>query len=177
MSVQLKAKGWYLCNVTEGRMSVEESGSLGVTLILQPTGEWDPTWVNEDGSTGNFVGPPQGDHYDTAYGTWYVVKKDGSVNDIGLEGLCRSGFWLDDLRLWAEPKPPIPGHCVIQMGEPEMYEGKARIKPNWLHDAKHRPGGTITKQADKEKLLTLDEQFGGKLRAAAASFKRPAIST
>lgn len=175
--LKLDAHGWYLCEVVEGRMTVEESGAVAVTLAMQPTGKWNPKYANDDGTEGNYEGLHPDDEYEKAFGRWYMLKKDGSVNDEAIDQLVRSGFWLDDLRQWGEDKPPIPKVCVIQMGKPELYEGKTSIKPGWLYPAAHKPDGGIRKRADTEKLMSIDAKFGGALRASASMFKRPAANT
>lgn len=164
--------GFYTCEVIEGRVREAESGAKSVCLALQPKGRWDASYENDgdEKTIGAFVGPADGD-WPRAFGDWYFVKANGELNPTGFDQLIRAGCWLDKFEDWDAAAPDIARTVIVEFKD-ETYQNKITCKASWLHPANHRPGqGGIAKRADRERLMAIEGQYGGQLRAMAADFR------
>jgi hypothetical protein len=97
-------------------------------------------------------------------GWFYIVKKDGGVNAATVENLVKSIGWDGNLDLSAGPQDIT---CQITTAN-EEYNGKVRLKVQWLNPADFVPG---PKTVDPVKAKELQSRYGSQLRAAAAAAK------
>lgn len=102
------------------------------------------------------------------YGDYYVIGKNGQVNQKTVEQLSASIGWRGTLGEIAKAPPP---KVVVQVKvEENTFNGKTTYRAGWMNPGDYVPtmGGE-----DAETISTLDAQFGSLLRAAANSTQRP----
>lgn len=94
-------------------------------------------------------------------GDFFIVKKDGTININMVERLIESIGWDADLQsIQSDP----PGVTVqITVGE-EKYQGRTRLKVQWLNPADYSPR---PQAAPPDQIQQLQSRFGSLLRAAA----------
>lgn len=96
-------------------------------------------------------------------GDFYIVKRDGSVNQGPVEQLAASLGWTGDLRVVAAEPPP---QTIVQITvKADTYEGKTRYRAEWINPGDYIPQAA---GASAESVGQLQTQFGSLLRAAAA---------
>lgn len=103
-------------------------------------------------------------------GYFYVVKKDGTLNDRTIKSIKEALGW-DGASLasladgdWSETQ------VQVTVGA-ETYNGKERLKVQWLNHRDYQGGGVGT--TDPQLIRSLDAQYGSMLRAIAG----PAAAT
>ncbi len=104
-------------------------------------------------------------------GWWYVIGKEGKLNQTAVDQLVKSLGWNGDLRAIRETTPP---DVVVQVNvKANEYNGKTTYKAGWMNPEDYVPefGG-----ASDEDVTKLQAQFGSLLRAAAGAAK-PKTST
>jgi len=102
------------------------------------------------------------------YGDFFVLKRDGSVNDVTVKQLSESLGWNGSLHQVATNRPP---DCIVQVSvKHETYNGKSYFKAGWINPENFTPSG---QGEDADSAKALDAQFGSLLRAAANSGARP----
>ena len=97
-------------------------------------------------------------------GWWYVIGKNGQVNQTAVEQLTKSLGWNGDLKGISNSSPP---DVVVQITvQTNVYNEKTSFKAGWMNPGDFVPefGG-----ASEEDVTKLSVQFGSLLRAAAAS--------
>lgn len=99
----------------------------------------------------------------TARGYWYVIAKDGKVNQTAVDQLVKSLAWNGDLRLVTGAAPDVPVQITVTE---ETYNSRTRFRASWLNPGDFVPGGSGG--APSEAVEKLAVQFGSLLRAAAA---------
>ena len=131
-----------------------QSGAVGVNMSFLVIEELDgDKWLSWD-EAGEYM----------FYGTWWVVKKDGTVNQSAVEQLKKSLGWNGDLDSIVDPAPDT----IVQVAvKEETYEGVTRWKGSWMNPADYTGGGPGAMDPDKKK--EIKARFGSLLRAAAAS--------
>ncbi len=145
-----------LFNAYPAEIGIDETGpnNLATCIIgfrlyeeLQPSGEW------ADCSGENFQ----------ISGYFYLEKRDGSLNSITIDSLKnalgwdgRDPFWLQETDLSEQP-------VQVKLGF-EQYDGKIRLKVQYLNPYGSTGGGGITK-ADEPTKTTIRNRLGSKLRA------------
>lgn len=108
----------------------------------------------------------------TARGYWYIVGKDGKVNQTAIEQLVRSMGWEGDLRAVEQQAPVVTVQITVSE---ETYNGKTRFKVSWMNPENYVPTGG---GASSDTVSKLAVQFGSLLRAAASVAKtapKPAL--
>ncbi len=125
---------------------------------LQPSGEWADC---------------AGENWEIT-GYFYLEKRDGSLNNVAIDSLKtalgwdgRDPFWLQETDLSAQP---VQVKLVI-----EQYEGKARVKVQYLNPFGSTASGAVSK-ADDATRRAISNRLGSKLRATAGPAK-PANAT
>ena len=143
------------------------SGAVGVGISFRVLEEWD-TDQEEWRSWGEYE-PYQ------VRGTWWVIKRDGTISQNGIDQLSGTFGWDGDLKTIG--KSPPKGKAQVQVA-PDEYRGKVEFRAEWLHGYDDDPTsstGGVNESRGKE----LDTRFGSLLRAAASSspkVKAPAPS-
>ena len=137
--------------------------SQSVALVI----EFGITAQMEDGDWTDWSGYE--DHSVTGY--FYIIKKDGGINTTQVDALAKALGWDGSLRN-IEAGPP---HVICQITAAfEEYNGKTRLKVQWINHKDYTPG---PKTAPPGVVADLESQFGSRLRAAAAAAKKDAPAT
>lgn len=99
------------------------------------------------------------------FGDFYVIKRDGSVNQTMVEQLAGSLGWSGDLRHVGSAVPEVTVQITVKE---DAYNGQVRFKADWINPGDHvpQPSG-----ASEGEVGTLQARFGSLLRAAAAGAK------
>lgn len=159
---RLNQPGIYRGHVVEyGAVPAKESQAVAIALKFVVDEALDPK--TQQWTDWREFEPQEIDYYG------YVVKKNGELNDTTIDQIMVSLGWsgsfadfeTDNLKL-------IP--CQFKV-DAEEYEGKTRLKVNWLNPWDYAGGG-IQNKADTGKLHELDTKFGARLRAKAGNMKR-----
>jgi hypothetical protein len=140
--------------------SFANSKATAINVKLRVTEQWDEasqSWVDWSAFEEYHV-----------YGDYFVLKKDGTVNQVTVEQLARSLGWDGTFKQVATQPPPDV--VVVVTVEPDVYKGNTRYRAGWMNPGDHVPGGS-DRAAAPEATRQLDAQFGSMLRAAAATAK------
>jgi len=132
-----------------GMEASERSPSIGLRIVMsvkeclnQQTNEWDD-W----------------DSYDVrASGTLWIIKKDGSINEMSAEMARDVLGWDGNLDA---PDVGVLNPCQFSVNQ-EDYNGTARFKIGFLNQWDYVPGHKII---DPDRLVAIKNQHGSKLRA------------
>ena len=99
----------------------------------------------------------------TVYGDWWVVKKDGTINQGAVDQLVQVLGWNGDLNSIIGDPPAL----IVQIAvKDEEYDGKTRYKAAWMNPEDYQPAGVGEAPAEVQ---VIQNRFGGLLRAAAAA--------
>ena len=152
--------GRYLVEIVE--WSLRESrggGAVGVAMVFKVLGDWyEDAWRDWREYEENRV-----------EGSWWPIKKDGSVNQSAVDQLAESLGWAGDLSVFRGP----PLKMVVQVDvKLEEYEGKTSYRAAWMYhkDASTSGLGGVTEERGQE----LETRFGSMLRAAASGAQKSA---
>jgi hypothetical protein len=150
---------------TEGKQSVAVNVRFAIGQKWHPDykveGQTEPGAWSENYQPGFFVD-----------GWFYIIKNDGTENDMAVRQLIEGLGWNGDVGAF-EGDPPRSTVCIIRTGF-ELYEGKQRLKLQWLSANEDRPpvpGGL--KPADSELVRSLQARFGGSFRSKAGGGGAP----
>jgi hypothetical protein len=99
-------------------------------------------------------------------GYFYIVKKDGTVNEPVVANLVEVIDWNGDPDTIVGDPPDIP--VQITVGQ-ETYNGKTTLKVQWLNPVDYQGG---VKNATPEEVQQIKKQFGSLLRAAAGAARK-----
>lgn len=104
------------------------------------------------------------------YGDYFVIGKEGGVNQTAVDQLARSLGWAGSFRA-VEAGPPPPDLVQVKVVE-DRYGEEVRFKASWLNPGDYKPDFA---GKDPEGVRDLDAEYGSLLRAAAGgSTPRPA---
>lgn len=136
-----------------------ESGAVGVSIGFEITAKLSESYEWDDWS-----------EYEAhhCYGTWWVVKKDGSINQGPVEQLAAGLGWKGDLMTVS--KEPVPEVIVQITVKEDTYNGKTRYRAAWMNPGEYAPTSSSTSPEDVQQLQA---RFGSLLRAAASGASRP----
>ncbi len=100
------------------------------------------------------------------FGDFYVIKRDGSVNQKMVDQLVSSLGWSGDLRQVGQAAPDVTVQITVKE---DAYNGQVRFKADWINPGDYvpQPGS-----ASEGELGTLQARFGSLLRAAATGAAR-----
>lgn len=164
--------GTYRALITWYSLSTAESGAVGVKFVAQLLDYW-LVKKNEDGSE-EFSWYPYSERDEETSGYINVIKKNGGVNNIGVEQLCHAG-WDGDLdTIHNQSWEPIPCQCIVKKVKFEKTDGtevfscEASGIYRYDRDPNARSGGVTAEKAQE-----LSTKYGGDLMSAASSFRRP----
>lgn len=116
---------------------------------LQPTGEWADCRAENFEITGYF----------------YIERKDGSLNSVAIDALKSALGWDGRNPFWLQ-ETDLSGHPVQVKLAAEQYNGKTRMKVQYLNPFGATGGGGVTK-ADDSTRKSITDRLGSKLRATA----------
>ena len=159
----LDRMGRFRVEPTEWSVREAPSGAVGVGISFLVIEEWDTD--QEEWRDWREFEPYR------VRGTWWVVKRDGSISQNGVDQLSSTFGWdgtLETIRQSGKPR----GRAQVQV-TPDEYRGKTEFRAEWLHGWDADPtssAGGVNEARGKE----LDTRFGSLLRAAASGAPKPA---
>lgn len=125
--------------------------SIGFTITAELDGEQWADWSEYE------------EH--SVFGDFFVLKKDGTVNQTTVDQLVAAIDWDGDLKCIAET--PAPPAIEVQITvKSEEYKGKTYFKVAWINPVDFVP--SAASGASAEKVEEVNARFGSLLRAAAA---------
>jgi hypothetical protein len=99
-------------------------------------------------------------------GWFYIIGKDGNLNQTAVDQLVKSLDWYGDLKAIKNGPPP---DVVVQVTvKPNVYHEKTTFKAEWMNPENFVPGAF---GASDDEVNGLTAQFGSLLRAAASAAK------
>jgi hypothetical protein len=139
----------------------DPSKSVGIAFIAQLREMWDfdaNQWV------------PWSEYQQEAEGAVWIVKKDGSVNQLAVDSLVNCVDWSGNL-CDIPDGTFVGGDCQFLIKE-ETYRDETMFKVAFINPYDSIPGGGGNMSADEARLV--QSQIGSQLRAIASSVKRGA---
>lgn len=131
-----------------------KSGAVGINVEFEPSAEWSgQEWV----SWADYA--PH-----TVRGAFFVVGKDGSVNETAVKQMKNLGWDGSFLQVVGTP-PDIEVQIVVQN---QIYNGADQFKVAWVNPVESVPGAAPN-AANMDDIKRLDSRFGSLLRAAATA--------
>ncbi|MEY4783696.1 MAG: hypothetical protein RIR41_1631, partial [Pseudomonadota bacterium] len=152
--MKLERAGVFLADLVSWRVKEStKTSSVGVAIEFRATDElfgdeWSP------------MSPA------TAFGDFWVIGKDGAINQRKVDSLRRSIGWTGRFGDIVGDPPSVRVRIKV---EPEDYQGKTYWKVRYVDPA-------VSDNEDAEKpadVAKLDEQFGSKLQQAMARKGKP----
>ena len=160
---QLEQEGIFKCRPLTWEVYEAESGAVAVSFSFLVLSELDLT-TKEWGSWESF-----GEY--SFFGSWWIVKKDGTINQGAVEQLAKSLGWDGDLGT-VNGTPP---QKVVQVTvKSATYKDETRFKGSWMNPEDYAGGSSGA--SSPEAVKGLSARFGSLLRAAAASAAPPAAA-
>lgn len=159
MSNPLTEAGVFRGCITEYGLRDTESGAIGVTIRARIDDGWD----SENKEWADWR-----PYAIEAIGTLWIIKKDGTVNQLPTESLIKFAGWNGDIEaigagLW------IPTECQFSVNEerPNEYHEATQYRIAFINQYDRIPGavGNVTPEKAKE----LQSRFGAQFRALAGS--------
>lgn len=102
-------------------------------------------------------------------GFFYIIKKNGELNDRQVESLIKSLGWNGNMEDFAAGSEWKPKPCQIVV-DYETYQNKSKLKVQWINPF----DGPDMKKASDGEVKKLAAQHGSKLRALAGNITRNA---
>lgn len=102
-----------------------------------------------------------------AFGAFYIIKRDGSINEEPVAQLVESLGWNKDL---TETKNPPSDRTVQITIKGEEYKGKQRFKVAWMNPEHFSPQ---PKFSSNDEVKSLQNRYGSLLRAVPTMINPP----
>lgn len=155
---QLAQAGIFKVRPTHWEVYEAQSGAVAVSMTFLVLEELDESnqWASWDGYEGHQV-----------YGSWWMIKKDGTVNVGAVEQLVECLGWNGNLTSVVGDPPPKTVQVTVK---DEVYEGITRYKASWMNPEDFAGGGGSF-GVDEVGVKALQSRFGSLLRAAAGTSK------
>jgi hypothetical protein len=146
----------FKCRPTSWGVKEAESGAVaiafGFVVVEAKDGDKWESWAEFE------------EHY--FYGDWWIVKKDGTINDNAVQQLVECLGWSGNIgSVTGNP----PERIVQVQVKPDVYNGVTRYKGSWMYPEDHTGGSGGVESADPAKVKDLQGRFGALLRASAAA--------
>src|SRR3990167_2733773 len=160
MSEQADRTGTFRGDIIEYGLRREKSGSVGIGVKVALKEMWDesadpPGWIPWD--------------YDQlAFGTIYVIKKDGHLHETGFRPLVEHANWYGDFdsinnATWK----PLPVQFTLEANE---YQGKTTYRVGFVNGWNDTPGNGLGK-CDAATVNELKTKYGSTMRAFASTVR------
>lgn len=152
----LNQEGIFRAIPIEGTWGIEEaqSGALAFVMDLAIDYKWDGEKWAEDWRG-----------MDTCIrGYFYVVKKDGGLNETTIKSLVNALGWQGGFDVLADPNAPWAQRAVNITVKKELYNGKDTYKIAWLNPPDDVPQGGRPTISD-DRLAHLANLYNPNLRA------------
>ena len=153
----LDRMGRFRVEPTKWSIREAPSGAVGVGITFLVLEQWDT-------EKGQWTDWSEFEPYEVR-GTWWVVKRNGSISQNGVDQLSSVFGW--DGTLETIRQSPPRGRAQVQVTHDE-YKGKVEFRAEWLHGYDADPTGS-SGSVDEARGKELDTRFGSLLRAAASS--------
>lgn len=156
---QIDRKGIFQAVPREWRVrTTDNSSAVAVSLDFDLLAQW------------NGTGWDDWSQYElhTAFGDYWVIKRDRTVNQGTVEQLAASLGWDGNLDSVHGDPPNVLVQITIK---DETFQGKTRFKAGWMNPGDWSPGPA---GAPPEEVSQLSSQFGSLLMAAAAGAAKQA---
>lgn len=151
---KLEQTGIFRCKPLSWEVQEAKSGAVGINMSFLVIEELDgDKWLSWDSADDHMF-----------WGTWWIVKKDGTVNQGAVDQLVKSLGWNGGLDSIVDPAPDTIVQVTVKE---ETYEGVTRYKGAWMNPADHTGGGGGGVDDNRKK--ELKGRFGSLLRAAAGA--------
>ena len=154
---QIDREGTFRCVPREWWVTRADSGAVAVSLDLDIIETWNGSDWDDWTQYGQY----------TVLGDYWVVKKDGTVNQGTVEQLARSMGWDGNLTSVQGAPPNV---LVSVSVKADTYKGTTRYKAGWMNPGDQEPKGGAT----AEQVQDAANRFGSLLRAAAAGAAKAA---
>lgn len=136
-----------------------ESGAVAVNLEFTITAQLEGSeWTDWRGYEEHF-----------AFGDFWVVKKDGTINTKSVQQLVAALGWSGDLRHVTGSPPEVEVQVTVKA---EEHNGKTYHKVSWINPGNYTPRPEGASDGD---VAQLQARFGSLLRAAASAVKPEAV--
>lgn len=151
MSNQIDREGTFKGKPVRWGIRTETSGAVAANIEFEITDEYG------DGEWADWT------KYDmVAFGNFYIIKKDGTINNKCAESLVESLGWDGKLDTIANPEW-TPKNCQIVV-KAETYQGTTRHKVAFVNPIDFSPSGSIG-NTTPDQLKALNTRYGSQLRA------------
>lgn len=163
MGSAVDREGNFRAEIIEYGMKEFDSGSVAVQIKVKLREMYDhenESWI------------PWEEYDQEAYGSVFVVKKDGTINETGMRTLIRNAGWngdFDDIanRTW------VPSLCQVNI-KAETYQNQLQHKIAFVNAFDAIPGGMAMLDADKIK--DLKTRFGSQVRAIVGTERQNSVT-
>lgn len=157
-------EGDFRGEIIEYGLTESKEGAVGVQIKAQLNEIYDP-------NIGEWIG--WSEYQQEAWGTLWIVKKDGNPNENAVRSLVCACGWDGTLGSIANQEFR-PNPCQFNV-KADTYQNQTRFKVSFVNEYDRKPGGLGT--VSPEKLKELTTRFGAPLRALAGSAKMQAKPT
>lgn len=156
--VSVDRKGQFRGQILDYGLQKVDSGAVGVRLHVRLDAFWNgEAWDDWSGANVD------------AWGTLWIVKKDGTVNNNSVDSLVKYAGWDGSLKSIVENTwEPTP--CQVSISE-EEYKGEMQYRIAYVNDLERTPGANVG-NVTSDDLKALEARFGASLRAVAGNAKR-----
>ena len=167
--LELDFTGRFQVQPLEWWLRESAGGAVGVSIVFLVIACWEPHADDPNGAPAwqdwSEYGP-----YRTG-GTFWVVKKDGSVNQSGVDQLKAVFGWDGNIGQFYQAVPEgVKAQIDVTL---EEFKGQQSYRANWLYPFDAPVGGGAG-MASEEKGREINNRFGSLLRAAASGGTGPA---
>lgn len=154
MSSPLDREGIFKAKPFQWDVQRAESGAVAVAIGFEIVARFDDDSEWEDWTKYSSM---------HCYGNWWVVKKDGTVNQGAVEQLAVALGWSGNL--FEVSSSDAPDRIVQITVKEDTYHGKTRYQATWMNHEHFVP---TRFGASEEEVSQLEARFGSLLRAAAS---------
>jgi hypothetical protein len=163
MPLELDREGTFKAIITDWYVKRSESSdSIAVSCrfaVRAQKNEEDGTWEDWSAFEEHVFG-----------GDYWVVGKDGGINEMAVEQLVRSAGWDGKLESVRSGLPKIPVVQVVVKAN--TYKDRTTYKAAWMYPENY-VGGKAGAVEGSDEVRQLDNRYGSLLRASASSVKVP----
>lgn len=158
--IPVDRKGSFRAEIREYGLQEKDSGAVGVRIRCHLLECWDSE---------NEAWDDWREHNIEAWGTVWIVKKDGTINNTGVDSLVKNAGWDGELASIVNSTwQPTP--CQVSTDE-NTYKGETTYPISFVNDYDRVPGANVG-NVDGDGLKKLQARFGSSLRAVAGNAKR-----
>lgn len=143
-----------------------ESGAVCISICAKVLDRWMPAADDKDGFWESWA-----EHDVVVYGDFYIILKNGTLNDKQIESLIEYCGWNGDLST-IHSGSWVPTPCRTSV-KGDTYNGETRYKMSWLNDYNSTLGGM--NNLDDAALKRIEAKHASAMRAIAGNVNRNAV--